>query len=71
MIPSHPPLNVHYDPASKTALLQFGRRSTVLHDLPTLQKAEDAAREFAASNWGYVEEKAGAPPEDHPAAGNA
>lgn len=71
MIPSQPPLNVHYDPASKTALLQCGKRSKVLHDLPTLQTAEDAAREFASSNWGYVEEKAGETQDDRHPAGNA
>ena len=70
MIPSNPPLNVHYDPASKTALLQCGKRSAVLRTLPTLQTAEDAAREFACSNWGYVEDGPGEALERHPA-GNA
>ncbi|WP_112613636.1 hypothetical protein [Mycoplana sp. MJR14] len=55
MIPSHQKLNVHYDPASRTALLQCGKRSKVLRDLPTRQRAEDAARAFACDNWGYVD----------------
>lgn len=46
-------LNVQYDPASRTALLQYGSRSTVLRDLPTREAAEAAARQFAITNWGY------------------
>lgn len=67
MIPSHQKLNVHYDPASRTALLQCGKRSKVLRDLHTLQTAEDAARAFATTHWGYVDRDQADPGQPRPA----
>ncbi|PTM94166.1 hypothetical protein [Mycoplana dimorpha] len=55
MTAAHDQLNVQYDPASRTALLQYGSRSTVLRDLPTREAAEAAARRFAITNWGYFD----------------
>ena len=61
------PLNVQYDPASRTALLQYGSRSKVLRDLPSREAAEAAARRFAIANWGYGEAAGeGNPVRDNP-----
>lgn len=54
-MPTHQNLNIHYDAASKTALLQCGKHSEVLRNLPNRQMAETAARLFASRNWGYKE----------------
>lgn len=51
-------LNVQYDPASRTALLQCGPRSKVLRDVATSAEAERLAHRFAERNWGYGERAA-------------
>lgn len=51
-MPQHQ-LNVQYDPASRTALLQCGPRSEVLRDIATSAEAERLAYRFAERNWGY------------------
>ncbi|SIR45593.1 hypothetical protein SAMN05880582_11435 [Rhizobium sp. RU20A] len=51
-------LNVQYDAASRTALLQCGARSKVLRGIATPDEAQQLAYRFAERNWGYAQRSA-------------